>query len=214
VISRLIYRKTACCPSTSLIISIPDASATQLAPITLLKLVLNYAVCVCVGLGSIPGICVSMSSCYIDDVFLPWSVNNYLVIGINKGQEKILYFWQEQLLSINWPIWLSRNDTVFDKCKPEAYLYALFKGAQKECLIKLVLAKAMSDLFASYGWSFTFKIKRLILCVIWLLVSIDLPWRKFEYVETCNKHGQIPHRAGTMAGCFSFHHYIKKESLY
>lgn len=70
--------------------------------------------------------------------------------------------------AICWSIWLTRNDTVFNNCKPKTFLQVLFRGTywlrswallrhtndQRERLVEAcqLLESSALQLFASHGW--------------------------------------------------------------
>jgi len=70
--------------------------------------------------------------------------------------------------AICWSIWLTRNDTVFNNCKPKTFLQVLFRGTywlrswallrhtddQREQLVEAcqLLESSTLQLFASHGW--------------------------------------------------------------
>jgi hypothetical protein len=82
-------------------------------------------------------------------------------------------------VAICWEIWLSRNDTVFDKCSPKTYMQVLFRGTywyhlwallqrreEDRAWIKDVyrrlestrLESTVMQIFTSFGWRFSNRI--------------------------------------------------------
>ncbi|PWZ43686.1 hypothetical protein Zm00014a_041027 [Zea mays] len=73
-----------------------------------------------------------------------------------------------------WAIWLTRNDSVFDKRKPKSYLEVLFREThwlrswaqlqrmdeQRQELVQVChhLGSRAMDFFASRGWPFLFRL--------------------------------------------------------
>jgi len=69
-----------------------------------------------------------------------------------------------------WSLWLTRNDSVFDKCSPKTFLQVLFRGTfwgqlqrseeKKEYIYKAgqTLETSSLALFSSYGWPIIYRI--------------------------------------------------------
>jgi len=69
-----------------------------------------------------------------------------------------------------WSLWLTRNDSVFDKCSPKTFLQVLFRGTfwgqlqrseeKKEYIYKACQTLETSSLafFSSYGWPIIYRI--------------------------------------------------------
>jgi len=84
------------------------------------------------------------------------------------GGSKYKTFLLTAAATLCWTIWLSRNEVVFDKCKPKTFLQVLFRGtfwlrqwASLHCLeedqeelreICQLLEGAALQFFASFGW--------------------------------------------------------------
>ena len=95
----------------------------------------------------------------IDDLFYHWSK-----LG-NKKYNTLLLTAASALL---WAIWITRNEVVFDKCKPKSLLQVLFRGTHwlrhwanlqrhedlKDQMISVAQHLEMSalDFFGSNGW--------------------------------------------------------------
>ena len=95
----------------------------------------------------------------IDDLFVNWSK-----LG-NKKYNTLLLTAAAALL---WAIWLTRNEVVFDECKPKSLLQVLFRGTHwlrqwanlqrhedlKDQMISVAqhLEKSALEFFGSNGW--------------------------------------------------------------
>jgi hypothetical protein len=55
----------------------------------------------------------------IDDLFHNWS---------KLGNKKYNTLLLTAVIALLWTIWITRNEVVFDKCKPKSLLQVLFRG--------------------------------------------------------------------------------------
>ena len=98
----------------------------------------------------------------IEHLFNTWS---------KQGGQKHNILLLTGAAAICWSIWLTRNDTVFNNCRPKTFLQVLFRGThwlrlwvllqhidvQRERLVETcqLLESLAMKFFASHGWPFT-----------------------------------------------------------
>jgi hypothetical protein len=51
----------------------------------------------------------------------------YLIIGVNWGEQHNLLLLTAAV-ALCWTIWVTRNEVVFDRCRPKTFLQVLFRG--------------------------------------------------------------------------------------